>query len=342
MLGDMVNKIGIGVYSRAKLLGLKVFFNEILEEFKQHDFVFGNMEGVLSDEMPCNSIHTLKMRGSKEFAKQLSDIGFNVLSVANNHILEHGEKDFYETVNHLESCGIKCVGIKNKPVYINKNGLAICFIGVSVIQDFTSTDAYNRIVLGDSDFISYITKLKTTCDHIILSVHWGSEFVELPSLSQVEYARQLMEAGVSLILGHHSHCLQGYQKHGNGLVVFSLGNLISDMQFLPARKTGLFSIVLGQDSVEEVRVIPLEIGEDYILHRGYGSLGVEKNTSESSLADYDLYKNDTDYSMAVSMARKRYKVFLRKEFLCNLSKLKLWVTTQLIHYYLFNQIGLKP
>ena len=107
--GDHPHFLGIGVGSAVKH-GLYVF-EHVEKVFAKADIVFGNLETILSDYGKTNSCESLILRGKPDFIEQLKRAHFSVLNVANNHIQQHGEQCFLDTVSILQQNRIKVIGI---------------------------------------------------------------------------------------------------------------------------------------------------------------------------------------------------------------------------------------
>jgi hypothetical protein len=96
-------------------------------------------------------------------------------------------------------------------------------------------------------------------------LHWGIENVYYPSPKQITLARHLIDAGATVILGHHPHVVQGIEKYKNGLIVYSLGNFqFSSLGKLDSRKSIILSIHVSNLGVNEYKVIPIIIDEDFV------------------------------------------------------------------------------
>ena len=79
-------------------------------------------------------------------------------------------------------------------------------------------------------------------DLLVVVVHWGDEYDDGPSLPQVRAAHALVDAGADLVIGHHPHVLQGVQRHGRGLIAYSLGNFLFENTNDPPRLTGVLRV----------------------------------------------------------------------------------------------------
>jgi poly-gamma-glutamate synthesis protein (capsule biosynthesis protein) len=107
-------------------------------------------------------------------------------------------------------------------------------------------------------------------DHVVLMLHWGLEYSPLPTPEQVAFARAACDRGVSVILGHHSHCIQGVEHYRGGVIAYSLANLTDDGVDLKTpqrhylapltdvdRESVLLRLALHRDRVELLEPVPL-------------------------------------------------------------------------------------
>jgi gamma-polyglutamate biosynthesis protein CapA len=236
-LGDYLICLGFGVRSSIEK-GTDVFCN-VKEYLNDADITFGNLESVLSDEgRDEKDPETLYMRGKKEFLPLIKEAGFNVLNIANNHIMQHGGKAFEETVSLLESENICVIGKKNSSSVLtsefkNRTIQGICF-------GFLSYNLVPELYCQNKEDIRYATtnlegilcdvrQCVEKCDHLIVSLHWGLEYMRFPSKEMKEWARAMIDTGVRVILGHHPHVLQGIEQYRDGVIVYSMGNFVFDL-----------------------------------------------------------------------------------------------------------------
>jgi len=254
--------LGLGICSLMKQHGTDFPFKKIEGAFHNADIVLGNLEGLLSYKMVKTQTPKINFCGLPEFAKELKKQGFNVINVANNHVLEHGVDLFLETVNILKNAGLQIIGLRDtekyysKPIFIIKDKKKVGIVGYNWIgkdkfkdadkcisQSHDSvvnytwhrdkfTDEENRKVATqkNSNVICDIKQLKNDCDYIILVTHWGYEFVSNPPYGVTLEARSFIDAGADLIIGSHPHVLQGREYYNGKWIFYSLGNFLFDMR----------------------------------------------------------------------------------------------------------------
>jgi len=221
------------------------------------------LETVLSDYDKKNTYESLVLRGNPNFVNQLKDSNFKLLNIANNHIQQHGDSPFYNTIDILKENKIKIIGIEDLQLQIiESKGIKLGFFGYSLRpEEYNSKVLYSQC--NKKKIISEINKVKKKVDYIIISLHWGDEYINLPSTSQISFAHDIIDAGADIILGHHPHVLQPVERYKGGIIAYSLGNFVSDMCSEITTKSMILKIIFNQNQTNKVELIPVYISRDY-------------------------------------------------------------------------------
>jgi poly-gamma-glutamate synthesis protein (capsule biosynthesis protein) len=273
MCGDSFNLLGYGTASSLDKYGSDFLSPEIVNIFSSHDIVLCNVECVLSNiGRKENSLRTLHMRGRPETAKYLAEWGMTIAHVANNHILEQGIEAAVDTVQQLQNAGIKTVGGgKNgrfqpgiEPLYISAANQSVAIIGACF---------HSGKYAFSSDLDEVLKTIRAEADKenpVIVSVHWGDELIDRPSIWQKQVSRQFTNAGASLVIGHHAHVVQGIDRSDNVLIAYSMGNFIFDGHSEATNWSIILSIQITDRKVTKWEAIPILRDKDYrpILARG--------------------------------------------------------------------------
>lgn len=249
-------------------------FEKVNTLFKKKDILFGNLETALSEEgVPTEkavSFHT-----SPENAKWLSQAGFDVVSVANNHTLDLGTTGLLNTLKTLNKNNILSIGagtdIYSDSCIIERNNLKIAFLAYC---EGGYQSPKNPIWINKLDYnkiLRDVNILKRECDIIIVSLHWGIEKVFYPSIEQIKLAHNLIDNGVNIILGHHPHVLQAFEEYNGGFIAYSLGNF--QLEFDPGECNGLnnkrtnqsviLELIVGKDGYQSYNLIPVLLDKNY-------------------------------------------------------------------------------
>jgi len=214
------------------------FFKKISDTWSDSDLVVGNLEGPLLDDgrsIPGKCV----LKADPKWADVLSETGINLVSLANNHMMDYGAKGLFKTIDVLHKAGIHYLGAGEnpenacRPLILDLNNVRIGFLARSSVIISSSTYYATQDQPGIASFdysetIRQAKQLKHNTDLVILLMHWGIENYHFPSSSQRALAKQLLKNGVDIIIGHHPHVLQGMEYIGQGMVAYSLGNFIFD------------------------------------------------------------------------------------------------------------------
>jgi len=241
-------------------------FKNVKSVFRDKDILFGNLETVLSDQGKEVEKATL-LHISPDKVTYLKDAGFDVLNVANNHIMDLGWEGLNKTLEVLHQNHLSFIGAGNRKfnhsyALVERKGIKLGFLGYykGGFKNFEKGIFIDRI--NNDDICRDIKNLKSKCDIAIVSLHWGIENVFYPSPKQIKLARNLIDAGSSLVLGHHPHVVQGIERYKNGLIVYSLGNF----QFIDdsSRDSIILTVIINKNGIEDYKIIPVKIDENFI------------------------------------------------------------------------------
>lgn len=308
-LGEHPVTLGHGVTSIAREYGCDFLFQEVIDHLKGGDIVCGNLEGIISAKLENEKgITQAIFRGDPGCAQALKNAGFNCLFLANNHTAQHGRDALARTCDLLDSNNIKWTGYnasgagKPTPAIFQANGLKVGALAYCEDQQY-HLDQPILPLIHLKGIKKDIRDLKTKCDCVMVSLHWGDEFIDYPSPSQVDLARQLIDSGANLILGHHSHTMQGIEHYKNGLIVYSLGSFIKDLWPLKLRESAILTCEISPAGARCVEILPIIIDKKF--HRPKIHSG---RAGERLLARIGKLSSDIDKLTAIDVAtfNKKY------------------------------------
>jgi len=249
MLGELLENIGRGVKTKIES-GIDPFeFSK--EYFKDIDVMIGNLECTLSNISIRNGVYSNILRAPPSYVKLLKDAGLSAMNMANNHTLDHGGEAFEETIEILKKNDITPFGNPERDCFksdlevLNKKGWKIGLLGYNL-----SNLPSQKLLSIKNKISSNIINYKEDVDILILSLHWGYEYVNFPSWPFTELSEAFISAGANIIYGHHSHQLQGVVKENNKIIGFSLGNFIFDDLRKENRTTAIFEVTYGDKKVK--------------------------------------------------------------------------------------------
>lgn len=245
--GDVM--LGRSVLTKSESLGDYSYpFNKIRGFLKGSDLVFVNLEAPIVENCPRTDGGMIFCTDPK-MIQGLIDANIKVVNLENNHTLNYGQKGLGDTKKYLLEKGINFVGYGETSIQ-EINNIRFGFIGF----DFVSKK------LSEKD-LSLIAKTKTSVDILIVSVHWGSEYQKKAGSVQRDIAKKLVNNGADVIVGHHPHWVQDFEKIDNSLVYYSLGNMVFDQMWSEETKKGLL-VELTFDGLRLIRDVRTPIRMD--------------------------------------------------------------------------------
>lgn len=264
MLGEGPLDLGRGAASAIRKEGPDYPFALVGDCLRSGDVVFGNVEAVLSTRgVRKGRVRSLVLRGDPQAAAGLKRAGFNVVSLANNHALEHGPEALEETKSALSAQGIALAGVggsreaARKPLVLTSGGWRIGVLAYCLVDDET---AYLSVD-DPGDICGDVARARNDADLVIVSLHWGHEYIHRPSPGQVRLAHEIIDSGCAVILGHHPHVLQGLEDYHGGLIAYSLGNFVFDMPGPDTRESVILRTGLSRAGVTGWEAIPVRINQ---------------------------------------------------------------------------------
>ena len=244
LLGDLAFT---GIFNSQEELNFNRF-SSILPLLSQADLVFANLEvpikiNDIQNEYKKKIFYSL----ASPMNALLKLLNIGCVSLANNHIYDFKMPGLRATINMLDNLGIYHTGAgwlpkHIEPVIIEKSGVKIAFLACVDQSTNPKTENYPELFINYLDpdkILKTIKECRLFADRIILSIHWGMDYSYYPTSKQIQIAHTFVDAGVDLILGHHPHTLQPYEKYNERNIFYSLGTFaFGDIQ----RGNRLFSL----------------------------------------------------------------------------------------------------
>jgi len=243
-------------------------FLKIQDYLKSADLVFGNLETPITQgpEIPNFEMIFRSNPGSEQALKQA---GFSILSLANNHTPNFGEKGLKDTFNFLNDAGIKYVGAGQneqeayQPVYIENKGIKFAFLAYN---DTNFVPAYyeasanhaGTAFMRINKMTEAVKEAKQRANFVIVSMHAGVEYDRKPNNSQINFAHAAIDAGADLVIGHHPHVVQTLEKYKGKYIFYSLGNFVFDQPQSEETKDGLaIKVYFAKDRIDKISLLPV-------------------------------------------------------------------------------------
>ena len=230
-------------------------FEKVKDYLNSFDILFGNLEGPISDKgVKTGSIYSFRM--NPQSAKSLKEAGFDVLSVANNHMGDWSRVAIKDTFQNLKNFEIVYSGggDNKEEAYqvktILKNDTKIAYLSFSQFGKGyleAGEDTAGIAIISDEKLKSGIEKAKAENDIVIASFHFGDEYKKEPNAYQKSIAHKAIDYGADLVVGHHPHVVGLIEKYKDRYIAYSLGNFVFDQYFSKETMEGLLLKVTVED-----------------------------------------------------------------------------------------------
>lgn len=210
-------------------------FRDVAAMLRDADIAFVNLESPFAPNPPYFE-DRMVFRAHPSMVEGLKFAGIDIVSMANNHARDAGSPGIVFTLETLAKNGIAAAGAALRPENVPKGvvmaskGVRFGFLAYTYDQrngNHPSDDA--RIaVMNEATLARDVRDLRGRCDAVIVSMHAGYEYHERPNRRQIRFARAAIDAGASIVVGHHPHVVQPVEPFKDGVIFYSLGNLVFD------------------------------------------------------------------------------------------------------------------
>lgn len=208
----------------------------LVARFAEADFRIVNLEAPIAVRPKSPLIRKTgpHLSAAKEtILPLLQRLGVDLVTLANNHIMDLGLPGLRETLQCLDRAGIRTVGAgldleeAVRPFIFEKDGMAVAILNFA--ENEWASAARGKAGASPLDVIGNLAQIREarkSCELVIVIVHGGQEDVPVPTPRMVKLCRFYAENGASVVVGHHPHCLSGYEIHAGSPIFYSLGNFL--------------------------------------------------------------------------------------------------------------------
>jgi len=262
-VGDIM--LGSWVVDLLQREGPDYAFRALQSRWAGSDLVFGNLEAPFTDGgTPFDKKFTFRVPPSAAIG--LKRAGFNVLSIANNHIMDYGVEGLKSTLSTLRRLDIATAGADTTeeaacfPAYLTLTGKRVALLAYSLtfpVEFYARADTAGTCFPRRLE--EQVRAARRVADFVIVSFHWGAEKQTTPKPYQIEAAHRAIDAGADLVLGHHPHVLQGLEVYHNRLIAYSLGNFAFGSYSSAATVSILLKVYLDRRGLVFARCIPINV-----------------------------------------------------------------------------------
>ena len=320
--GDALIHDGVYIDARTYKNGAIAYdFNPMFQDIKKviepYDLKFYNQETVIGGKN-LGLYGYPNFNSPDEIGNNLTeDIGFNVVNLASNHTMDRGSVattysvNFWEKKENIYKVGSYSSMEKRNNIEIREiNGISYAILGYTYgtngmpvpedkkyLANVWPTDLTINNVAIDENYQAYkktvkedIDRIRDKVDVLMVSMHWGVEYVHTPTEYQKDAAKFLADNDVDVVIGHHSHSIQPVEYVDDTLVIYSLGNMISAQTGMQKLVGMMAAFTVNKEVVDgkttKVEVVNPKADLIYTYYRGFQNFRV---IPFNKLTDATLY-----------------------------------------------------
>ena len=231
------------------------------------DIAFVNLESPFSDKGHVVE-QGMIFKAEPEMIAALELAGVDIVSTANNHARDQGSHGVEFTLDWLERHQIAVVGsgktaeAAHAGTVIERNGIRFGFLAYAYDQsngNHSDTDA--RVAVMDLACLRQdLAAMQARADVIIVSMHAGTEYASKPNAQQTTFAQAAIDGGARVVVGHHPHVTQSWERRGEGVIFYSLGNLVFDQfQRADTQRGALAEVIFEGPKLARANFLPVDI-----------------------------------------------------------------------------------
>jgi poly-gamma-glutamate synthesis protein (capsule biosynthesis protein) len=203
---------------------------------RRADIRFANLEAPLLADGRALYSSGVRLKSPPAVADLLGRLGIDIVSLANNHLLDFGPDGLASTLHELQKRGLPAVGAgptlaaARQPAVLTVRGKRVAFLSACDDEGGGATrNGPGVSLIAPRALTAAVRRLRSQVDYVVVGLHTGVEFCPCPEPFFVRLARRLIDAGATVVAGHHPHVPQGLERHGHGLIAYSLGDFLFDL-----------------------------------------------------------------------------------------------------------------
>ncbi len=272
MVGDMMFARSVEVIVEER--GYESLFRNV-KPLLQGEYVSGNLETVISDDENLPEAGKLIfLRSPASSAPAIAEAGFTNVSLANNHMMDHGIPGLEDTIAAVEDAGLhhagagvdldqaKTIDYRTFDTADGEFTVATLSFTDVFVEGFVARAFQGGVLDANEDtVVPMITEADANADLVLANFHFGEEYDNGPSARQREIVEYAAEAGADVIIGHHPHVALSVEQLGDTLVMYSLGNFVFDQGWSRTRESVIARYGLDADGTAHVELVPIYIEE---------------------------------------------------------------------------------
>jgi len=285
----------------------QLFPSSVREKLQGSDILFGNFESTITNHpystKDISRGQVFAFRSPPKDAKLFAELGFDVLSVANNHAMDFGKTGFKDTINNITAAGMKPVGKKNQILYLNVENIPVAVIGFCFYE-------YCNTVQDIEKAKALVKTAREKAKIVVISMHVGAEgnnalnvrnqtefFYGENRGNSVNFARTMIDTGADLVLGHGPHVPRAIEVYQGKLIAYSLGNFLGYKVFSTTSFKG-YSMILDvklnpEGDFLSGKIIPVHLNKQAIpyIDQSFRTVGLLRSLNKTDFPNSSLKIN---------------------------------------------------
>jgi poly-gamma-glutamate synthesis protein (capsule biosynthesis protein) len=207
--------------------------SKIIRLFKDSDLALLNLESPLTQTNKAINKSGPPIKASQVVADRIKEMGIDLVTLANNHIMDFGDQGFKDTLNHLEDSNLPYIGAgfnlqhAQEPYILTLGAEKLAVLNFCENEwSTTHGEGMGANPINEIDNYYQIKEAKRKADYVLVVAHGGHEHYSLPSPRVKKLYRFYADAGANAVVGHHTHCTSGYEVYNKVPIIYSLGNFL--------------------------------------------------------------------------------------------------------------------
>lgn len=264
-IGDLM--LGRGVQTSIDMFGPHKVFADVLPLIDKPSYLIANLESPMcsSDTEHLKKDPHLTFHIDPQNVEILKLLNVTGVTLANNHITDCGKLGLTETIQILDSAGIKHTGAglnlkqASAPICLSDECDTVQIISCNLYSPFVKSagkHSFGCLMLGKDSVINAIEPVLDNNKPTILCLHWGIDYHKYPVPAQLTYIKKLLDChpNVLAVIGHHPHLVQPILTHKNTPIVCSLGNFIFDEPFHDSRIGAIVEVHVQNAQIQNIEM----------------------------------------------------------------------------------------
>lgn len=254
----------------------RYIYAEVAPLIRQADYAFALLNSALTPRVPSTGcVRTFLLVGDPAHAQTLAWAGFDAVNVATNHIKNGGDGAFLDTLQAIRDAGLAVLGGGRRmdealqPLVLTFGGVRYAFVALNEIEvrSFAGENTPGAAPLTEANLQQAMQAARAQADVVVALPHWGPEYEPTPLYEQRRWARRFVEAGADVVVGNHSHVVQGMEVLHGVPVFYSLGNFVFDQNWsLETQQGVMLRLTFEGRRLVAYRFIPVHTDGDGTVH----------------------------------------------------------------------------